>query len=247
METLAGRYRGAGTDQTLRTDFSDPERVAKGRLPKRPTPTVEDRRIQRLLGAAAWSRLPAPVQQRFSSAMRATDVKVYSGTVKKTTLSRWGRTLAALARVIGSPLPLDHNAHGPALVAVTQDPVTGDQYWVRTYTRPGKRPQVVSSAKRFRGPTGLEEYVGYGIGMTLRLQELNGDLLFCSDRFFIEWRRWRLYLPQALSPGEMTICHRQKTPSSFIFELTLQHPKLGLLLHQVAQFQDQQVPQQGAA
>ena len=97
------------------------------------------------------------------------DALFYRGKVVATELSRAGRLLAFLARAIGSPLPLTDGATGPALVVVTEDARLGGQSWTRIYTRAGRLPQTVHSAKRFRGPTGLEEYVGYGIGMALKV------------------------------------------------------------------------------
>ncbi|ELR04320.1 hypothetical protein GMDG_09029, partial [Pseudogymnoascus destructans 20631-21] len=106
------------------------------------------------------------------------DVLLYPGEVLETRLSRAGRLLAFLARAIGAPLPLQDGMTGAATVAVMENSGLGGLSWTRTYARQGKFPQVIHSAKCFAGSTGLEEHVGYGIGMSLAVTEENGALVF---------------------------------------------------------------------
>ncbi len=80
-----------------------------------------------------------------------------------------GWLLAHAARLIGGPLPLSRDAHTPSVVTVTEDVAAKGQHWTRLYARKRGFPQVVHSSKRFQGPTGLEEYVGCGVGMALTI------------------------------------------------------------------------------
>jgi hypothetical protein len=150
-----------------------------------PAPSIEDIRFRTLLGEAAWMQLPDAVRKRFSKCLAPGDIIVYRGEVLATKLSRAGRVLSFLARAIGAPLPLTDGATGPALVVVSEDAHLGGQCWLRIYNRPGRFPQAIHSAKRFRGATGLEEYVGYGIGMALRVTVEDGALLFRSAGYFL--------------------------------------------------------------
>ncbi len=202
------------------------------------TPAVGDLRFRRLLGEAAWAELPEPVRRRFSKCLAPGETLIYRGAVVATELSRAGRVLSFLTRLIGSPLPLSDGVTGPALVAVTEDPVLGGQSWLRIYSRPGRFPQAIHSAKRFRGPTGLGEHVGCGIGMALKGEAKEGVLLFRSTGYFLEVGRWRWQLPRALHPGRMLIAHRDEGAGRFSFRLTLTHPALGCLVHQLAYFSD---------
>jgi hypothetical protein len=199
---------------------------------------VTDLRFRTLLGEEAWARLPEPVRRRFSKRWQPGDMVIYPGRVVTTELSRAGRVLAFLTRAIGAPLPLANGATGPAVVAVTENTALGGQTWTRTYARPGGFPQVIHSAKRFSGPTGLEEYVGYGFGMTLRVTEENAALVFRSEHYFFEIGRLRLTIPRFAEPGAMEIVHRDESDGQFSFRLTLSHPLLGQLLHQLAYFRD---------
>jgi hypothetical protein len=203
-----------------------------------------DLRFRTLVGEEAWAQLPEAVRRRFSKRLAPGEMAIYRGRVAATKLSRVGRLLAFLARAIGGPLPLTDGATGAAVVAVAEDPTLGGQNWTRVYARPGRFPQVVHSAKRFCGPTGLEEYVGYGIGMTLRVTVENGALYFRSERYFLELGRARLYLPRLLEPGAMEIVHCEEEPEpgsnggTFSFRLSLTHPLCGPLLEQLAYFRD---------
>lgn len=199
---------------------------------------LADLRFCALLGEAAWATLPEAVRRRFSKRLAPDEIAIYRGTVATTELSRAGRVLSFLARAIGAPLPLSDGATGPALVAVTEDASLGGQSWTRVYARPGHAPQTIHSTKRFRGETGLEEYVGYGIGMTLRVTVEAGALVFRSAGYFLELGRWRWRIPRALEPGRMQITHRDEEAGNFSFRLTLDHPVLGRLLHQLAYFSD---------
>lgn len=204
-----------------------------------PAPSsVEDIRFRTLVGEAAWAQLPDAVRCRFSRHLAPNETIVYRGEVLRTRLSRAGRVLAFLARAIGAPLPLSDGATGPALVVVTEDEHLGGQCWLRIYSRPGRFPQAIHSAKRFRGATGLEEYVGRGIGMALRVTVEDGALIFRSAGYFLALGAWRLPIPQLFHPGSMTIAHRDLGDGAFAFTLEVKHRLAGQLVEQIAHFRD---------
>ena len=199
---------------------------------------IEDLRFRTLVGERAWGELPDAVRRRFSKCLGPNEALVYQGLVTATRLSVAGRVLSFLSRAIGSPLPLTNGATGPAVVIVTEDAGLGGQSWLRIYARPGRFPQAIHSAKRFSGPTGLEEYVGCGIGMALRVSVEEGALAFRSAGYFLQIARWRVPIPRLLHPGQMQIVHRDLGAGSFEFSLSLTHRVLGQLVHQAAVFYD---------
>ncbi len=199
---------------------------------------LSDDRYRNLLGETAWRRLPADIRRRFSRHLASGEQIVYRGEVVGMALSRFGRLLAQLARIVGAPLPFTDGAVGPSVVVVTEDERMGGQVWSRCYPRPGRFPQIVQSAKRFAGPTGLEEYLGFGLLMRLALVEEDGGLVFRSKSYALCIGRSNVTLPRFLTPGRCTVTHRSETDARFSFTLTLDHPWLGRLVHQVAFYDD---------
>ncbi|MEZ5817225.1 MAG: DUF4166 domain-containing protein [Hyphomicrobiaceae bacterium] len=199
-----------------------------------------DQRFARLLGDAAWHTLPARVRYRFSRHLAPGETRLFRGRVVSTRLSLAGRIFAQLARVAGSPLPETDGASGPATVLVTEAPTLGGQVWTRTYTRARNFPQTINSVKRFSGPTGLEEYLGHGLVMRLRLAAEDGCLVFRSAGYDVLVAGQRIPLPRWLTPGTCTITHRDLGGGVFAFTLGLEHAWLGELVHQVAHFEEVQ-------
>ncbi|NSX54838.1 DUF4166 domain-containing protein [Parasulfitobacter algicola] len=198
-----------------------------------------DTRFYDLLGQENWFRLPPAVRRRFGKKLKAGASVVYQGEVTAMKISRLGKILAQVTRLIGAPLPYDLSSIGkPAVVTVTEDCASSGQFWIRQYGRQSGFPQLVHSSKRFAGSTGLEEYIGFGIGIALRVEATNDALLFKSDHYFLKvfGRRWRL--PRVLSPGALTIGHHDLGDSKFLFSLNLHNRLFGLLVQQDAVFQD---------
>ena len=198
-----------------------------------------DIRFRQLLSTTEWYALPKAVRARFGKRVAGGESKLYKGQVTKNEMSRIGYTLAQILRLVGAPLPLETGGIGaPAIVTVTEDKAGKGQFWMRQYGRKTTFPQIIHSAKRFTGPTGLEEHIGCGIGMTLILKVVGADLLFESHKYFIETLGRRLYLPTWMTPGTLTIAHIDKGENNFEFALKLQHPFFGKLIDQTAQFTD---------
>jgi hypothetical protein len=197
-----------------------------------------DLRFRALLGDAAWARLPPAIRRRFSKRLADGRTVVYTGRVTDMAISRAGRVLAQLARLIGAPLPVSRDVDVPSVVTVTEDMRSGGQIWTRLYARRRGFPQMIHSAKRFGGPTGLEEHVGCGIGMTLRVSATESALVFRSERYFLQVGRLRVMLPRLLSPGDLTVTHREIDATRFEFTLDLSHPRLRGLIHQRAVFEE---------
>lgn len=198
-----------------------------------------DMRFRKLLGPENWAQLPLTVRQRFSKRLAGAQSVSYKGEVVECQISRTGWWLAQALRIIGAPLPLCRDTLVPAVVSVTEDEEGGGQFWTRHYGRHRGYPQIISSAKRFAGPTGLEEHIGGGIGVALRLAVVGEALLFISDHYFLALGPHRVRLPRWMMPGTLTVGHIDCDAGWFAFTLELKHPWFGVLIAQTAMFRDE--------
>lgn len=203
-----------------------------------PEASLGDLRFRALLSDEEWAGLPPATRQRFSKRLAGGDTTVYVGEVEEARSSRIGRWLAQMARLIGGPLPTGTDTQVPMIVTVTEDAATGGQIWTRICARRNGFPQVIHSSKRFAGPTGLEEYVGYGVGMALRISVESEALLFRSAGYFLEAGRLKFSLPAFLTPGALTVTHTDLGCGEFRFTLEIIHPRLGTLIRQSAVFRE---------
>ena len=199
---------------------------------------LHDLRFSALVGAAAWSRLPAAVRERFSKRLAPDAAVTYVGTIVDSRRSLPGQWLAELCRLIGAPLPLDADVGVPAVVTVTEDGASGGQFWTLMYGRLHGFPQVIHSSKRFAGPTGLEEYLGCGVGIALTVSADEQALHFHSDHYFLTVGSVRLRLPRWLDPGALTISHVDQGDERFAFVLSLVHPLFGEIIRQTGSFRE---------
>ncbi len=216
--------------QAAALDFSPRPVIAPAEL--------RDLRFRALMSEAEWAALPPPIRRRFSKRLAGGKTIVYVGEVLETWLSRAGWWLVQAARLVGGPLPVTRNVHVPSVVTVTEDRATGGQIWTRLYTRRNGFPQVIHSSKRFAGPTGLEEYVGRGVGMTLKVYVREGALIFRSQDYFFQLLGRRVILPKWLCPGALSVTHAELPDQKFSFTLQIIHPRLGLLVRQMAIFRE---------
>lgn len=198
-----------------------------------------DDRFAALTGRRAWESLRPSVRKRFGRRLKGGVSVAYQGKVVSMKMNLAGRVLAHAARIIGAPLPYDlSSVDQPAVVTVTEDIAGCGQFWIRQYGRKAGFPQVVHSSKRFAGPTGLEEYIGYGVGMALNVSVEGPDLLFKSDHYFVQILGVRLRLPRILSPGALVIGHHDMGQGQFRFSLDLRHRLFGQMIYQDAIFND---------
>jgi hypothetical protein len=200
--------------------------------------SLGDLRFRALLSHQDWAALPPAIRRRFSRRLADGATIVYAGTVIETRMSRAGWWLAQAVRPIGAPLPISRDGDMPSVVAVTEDMAGGGQIWTRLYARRAGFPQIIHSAKRFAGPTGLEEHVGFGVGMALTVHAVDAALVFRSAGYIVQLLGRRIPLPGWLSPGALTVTHGELPDGWFSFTLDLVHPRFGTLIRQVAVFRE---------
>jgi hypothetical protein len=201
--------------------------------------TLGDLRFRALLTQDAWNILPEAVRKRFSKRLTGGATALYVGKVTAVRMSRAGRMLGKLLRLIGAPLPLFADVNVPTIVSVTEDVRTGGQVWTRMYANRHGFPQVIHSAKRFSGPTGLEEFVGCGISMALEVKASEQGISFHSAGYALSFASLRIPISRFLSPGDLMVTHKALEDESFEFSMTLAHPLFGELIHQAAIYRDQ--------
>jgi hypothetical protein len=97
---------------------------------------------------------------------------------------------------------------------------------------------VIHSSKRFTGPTGLEEYIGFGVSMALHVSVENEVLVFRSAGYCLQLGPLRVPLPVWLTPGDLTVTHSDLGGGTFRFALEIVHRRFGKLLRQSAVFRE---------
>lgn len=203
--------------------------------------TLPDLRFRALLGATGWALLPKVVRDRFSKRLQPGQAVTYVGSIVKSRRNFAGRLVAQVARLVGAPLPLSDDLAVPAVVSVTEDAATKGQFWTRMYGRAQGFPQVIHSSKRFAGPTGLEEYIGCGFGIALRVSADDAALHFHSDHYFLRLGSRRLRIPGWLAPGALMVSHVDQNDGLFAFVLSLRHPLAGEMIFQKGIFREASV------
>lgn len=230
--------------------FEETEWTQTKTVAPEPTEALGDIRFRQLFTLEDWHRLPAPVRHRFGRRVAFGDTLIYRGHVEYNRVNYWGRALTNALRLVGAPLPLDRDNEGAAaVVTVTEAPGKngghGGQVWMRQYARKNAKhlfPQVIQSVKRFEGPTGIEEYIGGGIGMTLRATIEHTELVFTAEDIFWDvkliGRKIRLRLPRWLGPKLLRAGHEEIGGGAFAFTLKLEHKWFGKMIDQRVWFED---------
>jgi hypothetical protein len=218
--------------------------MASSRISRLPLPPasdsqlLDDHRFRALLPDEDWGRLPVAIWRRFSKRLGEGKTVVYVGEIDDAYFSPAGWWVAQIARLIGGPLPTGCETGVPIIVTVTEDAASCGQIWTRICARKHGFPQVIHSAKRFAGPTGLEEYVGFGVSMALVISVANEALCFRSAGCALQLGRFRLRLPDWLTPGDLTVTHADLGGGTFRFTLEIIHPRFGTLVRQSAVFKE---------
>jgi Domain of unknown function (DUF4166) len=186
---------------------------------------------RQLVGAAAWSSLPAATRARFAS-----HAAEYSGSMTLHA-SRCGRCVAALCRVVGSPLPPASDVPLASTVRVEPDRATGGARWLRRYEFP-HGPVEISSVKALDASGSLVERLPMGLRMKLDVFARDSALHFVSAGYYFEWLGLRLPLPSWWLPGRTHVTHRDLGGGRFRFTMTVRHAWLGKLFDHDGVFTD---------
>jgi len=198
-----------------------------GVAPSRALTLTPDPSFQRLLGELAWRRLALAIRERFRWKPAAGAEIRYVGEMAVVRSSAIGWALAQLCRLIGTPLAPHRGTHVPVTVTLSLDADGAGVVWRRVYRFPGRRAVACVSVKKSTAADGLIECVGGGIGMWLRLSERAGALHFRSTGYFWAVGRWRVALPDWLTPGALHVAHSDEGEGRFRFRISVVHPLLG--------------------
>lgn len=192
--------------------------------------------LHRVLGEAAWQRLPAAVRERFGEPVRRVD---YVGEFEVVRASHAGRLLALLCRLIGTPVAPRTGSRIPAIVHV--GPAGEGVAWNREYRWPDESFCFVRSTKVIDARGRLVERLPARLCMPLNVYERDGALHFVSRGYFFDLGRWlgrplEVALPGWLSPGVTHVEHHDEPDGWFRFTMTVTHPFFGEMYYQDGRF-----------
>ena len=198
----------------------------------------EGRRIadfSKLLGEAAWLRLPAAVRERFAFHSHVTPVFYRGG--MRVEASLFGRCFAQLCRMIGTPVAPFTGDSVPVEVRVQDLPDHSGTVWERRYRFPGRAASVVRSIKQLDDDGSLIETLGAGLHMKLDVREIDGALHFISTGYFFRCGSLRIDLPALFPPGMTRVVHVDKGGGKFQFVMRTAHPWFGEMFVQEGEFE----------
>jgi hypothetical protein len=198
-------------------------------------PPVRSPDFRRLLGIDAWQRLPVAVRARFAHEGAASRVIVYRGRMS-VRASFFGRCLAHVCRMIGTPVAPHVDEDVPVTVRVFDRPDGSGTVWERRYDFAGRASVTVSSTKQMEDDGTLFEALGAGLRMRLRVFERDGALHFLSTGYFFQIGRLRIALPSWMPPGATHVIHEDLGGGAFRFTMRTTQPPQGVMYWQSGSF-----------
>ena len=191
--------------------------------------------VRDVLGNEAWHRLPEAVRERFADANAAAS---YAGAFEIVRASALGRAFAWLGTLFGTPVAPRVEDHVEAFVRVRPD---GDGVaWDREYRWADGARHIVHSTKVVDEHGKLIEKLPARLCMPLDTFEDGGVLHFVSRGYYFDLGvgdlRWKVWLPNLLSPGVTHVEHIDLGHGWFRFTMTVMHPLFGEVFFQTGRF-----------
>jgi hypothetical protein len=188
--------------------------------------------LREVLGAAAWSRLPEAVRERFAD---TTAVATYAGAFEVVRASALGRAFAWLGTWLGTPVAPRAEDHVAARVLVRPD--ARGVAWDREYLWADGTRSLVCSTKVVTEDGLLIEMLPARLCMPLDTYVEGGVLHFVSRGYYFHLGAgFRLWLPPLLSPGVTHVEHIDLGHGWFRFTMTVTHPLGGEVYFQTGRF-----------
>jgi hypothetical protein len=188
--------------------------------------------LRGVLGAAAWSGLPAAVRERFDDA--AGDA-LYAGAFDVVQASPLGHAFAWLGKLVGSPVAPRTGRAVEARVRVR--PGARGIEWIREYRWADGRHDVVRSTKVVDETGALVERLPARLCMPLHAYVDDGVLHFVSRGYYFDLGLGlRLWLPDFFTPGVTHVEHVDLGRGWFRFTMAVTHPRFGPMFFQTGRF-----------
>lgn len=100
--------------------------------------------------------------------------------------------------------------------------------WRRTMTYRDGRVDYFISQMQCSGEHELVETIGFGFGLKLKVDVIDGDLVYLSNGHFWQSGRLRINLPDWLLLGSAVIREHAVSEDSFYLDFSIRHPFLGV-------------------
>ena len=101
-------------------------------------------------------------------------------------------------------------------------------HWQRIMTYPDGKIDYFRSQMHYSAAHKLIETIGFGFGLRLRVDVLNGDLLYRSNGHFLRCGTFQLNIPDWLLLGSASISEHAVSADEFYLDFTIEHPLLGV-------------------
>jgi hypothetical protein len=208
-----------------------------------PAPAAqEDMAFRRLLGEAGWRSLAPAIRARFAAKPLPGRAVEYAGRMAAVRASLLGRVFAQLCRLVGTPIAPYTGEDVPISVFVYRDDDGDGVVWRREYLFPGRGRTVARSVKKVdRAGGSLIECFARGVAMRMRVYAEDGSLHFLSTGYFLGLGRWRIPIPELLTPGQTHVIHADRGNGLFSFTLSVRHPVYGQTFFQDGSFRAREI------
>lgn len=179
----------------------------------------------------SWESLAENIRKRFDHDPLPGQTVSYIGVMSRVECSWFGKALAWLVQHTGALMPME-GVDIPVEIAVWTEPGSKAVFKRREYIFPGRKPFVFRS-QMLRDKKGrLVEHVGGGFGMYIRVREVDHNLHFEDDGYFVEHFGLRVPIPRIFGPGTVRLRHEDVAADEFAITIEIIHSLFGPMYFQ---------------
>lgn len=180
--------------------------------------------MRRALGDG-WERLGEVVRRHYEVTPGTDDAVTMNG-IMDVYHSRLAYPFLLIGRMLGA-LVARRGKDVPVCVRNWCRSGSPAMHWHRTFRFPGNTPLIFASRMEYLEGDEIVEYVGFGLGVRMRLTEEAGALVFTSRGYQWDLGPLRLRLPDWVFLGRAQIRETPIDSEHFRVTFTMRHPLLG--------------------